>query len=467
MEHLNNLKRPCVVPIYKVLDSKLKPTDIFFSKIFNNYDNCYLLESAIFGVNIARYSFIGFGEEVLRAKNDRNIEEKLNKIRRVINMRVIKNEILPRFIGGYVGYIGYDFIRYFEKIPNINKDTLNHNDFELIFSKNVIAFDHWKEKIFLISNIVLDENSDPKEEYMEAKDSLDILEEIISESYKISIEKESKDLSFSSNFSKEEFCKIVKKAKDYIHDGEIFQVVLSQRFKTRLDYDLKNVYLCLKEINPSPYMFYLKFKNLNIIGSSPEILVRVEGKKAITRPIAGTRPRGKNSVEDEILARELINDEKERAEHVMLVDLGRNDLGRVCKFGSVRVTEFMIIERYSHVQHIVSNVEGILRDDADALDALISCFPAGTVTGAPKIRAMEIIEELEKEKRGIYAGAIGYFSFENQSDFAITIRTMFTDDKYIYTQTGAGIVYDSIPEREYQETINKAKAIFQALKIAK
>ena len=467
MEKLDNIKKGYVIPIYKVIERDLNPTDIFFSNVLDKFKNCYLLESAIFGINIARYSFIGFGEHILEAKDEKNIYEKLNNIRRILRMKVKSDKRLPRFLGGYVGYISYDFIRYFEKLPENSLDVLKHKDFELMFSKSIIAFDHWKEKIFLISNIILDEDKDVKEELVKAKEEIEFLEEIVTDSNRISPENEYRDIEFSSNFTKEEFCEMVEIAKEYIKSGEIFQVVLSQRFKTLLEHDLKNVYLSLKKINPSPYMFFLKFNNLKIIGSSPEILVRVNGDKAITRPIAGTRPRGKNSVEDEMFARELINDEKERAEHVMLVDLGRNDLGRVCEFGTVKVTEFMVIEKYSHVQHMVSNVEGKLRKDKDALDALISCFPAGTVTGAPKIRAMEIIDELEKERRGIYAGAVGYFSFNNQSDFAITIRTMFTDDKYIYTQTGAGIVYDSIPEREYQETINKAKAIFKALRISK
>ena len=462
-----DFKEGYVIPIYKVLETDLKPTDIFFSSIYNKYENCFLLESTIFVLNIARYSFIGFGNEKISAKNDRNIEEKLKNIRGILRLRVKDDKKLPRFLGGYVGYISYDFIRYFEKLPDNTIDTLKHKDFELLFSKYIIAFDHWKEKVYLISDVIVDKDTDIKEEIENAKEMINVLEDIIKDSHRVTNEIEEKEIDIESNFQKEEFCEAVKIAKNYIRDGEIFQVVLSQRFRTRLNQDLKNVYMCLKEINPSPYMFFIKFKDLKIIGSSPEILVRVDGRKAITRPIAGTRPRGKDSVEDEMLARELINDEKERAEHIMLVDLGRNDLGRVCEFGTVKVTEFMIIERYSHVQHIVSNVEGVLRKDKDALDALISCFPAGTVTGAPKIRAMEIIDELEKERRGIYAGAVGYFSFNNRSDFAIAIRTMFTDKNYIYTQTGAGIVYDSIPEKEYQETINKARALFKSLELAR
>ncbi len=255
----------------------------------------------------------------------------------------------------------------------------------------------------------------------------------------------------------------MKRAKEYIYAGEIFQVVLSQRFEVPFSGDPFEVYLALKKINPSPYMYCLELEDKAIVGSSPEILVRVEGRKVVTRPIAGTRPRGKDVVEDEALAREMLNDEKERAEHVMLVDLGRNDIGKVARFGSVTVDEFMSIEKYSHVQHMVSNVVGELREDKDAFDALEACFPAGTVSGAPKVRAMQIIEELEPTRRGIYAGAVGYFSFSGDMDFAIAIRTIVFQNGKAYVQAGAGIVADSVPEREYEETRNKGRGMLRAI----
>ena len=473
-----------VVPVVEILKSKalkVEPVDVF-KEIMKSSKYSFLLESAIFGEKIARYSFLGRGESVIRLKDyklevDGKIEDvDINKILSLLR-RYFKKYYnyedkfieIPKFFGGLVGYFSYDFIRYFEEIELKAYDDLKHADMEFMEVKDVIAFDHWRNEIFLISNVELDGNIYLK--YKEAKKRIEELKNSVLKAKKnkennIEEKKEERSsVKFKSNFKKEEFLEAVKKAKEYIFAGDIFQVVLSQRFECKYKKDPIEIYKKLKSINPSPYMYFLDFGDLKIIGSSPEILVRVEGKKVVTRPIAGTRPRSSDIVEDEELARELLNDEKERAEHVMLVDLGRNDIGKVSEFGSVRVTEFMVIEKYSHVQHIVSNVEGRLRDDKDCLDALLACFPAGTVSGAPKLRAMEIIDELEPNRRGIYAGAIGYICYSGNADLAITIRTIILDEKKkkAYIQAGAGIVADSVPEREYEETINKGKALMKAV----
>ncbi len=472
-----------LVPMVEILKAKalnVEPVDVF-EEIRRSSKYSFLLESAIFGEKIARYSFLGRGDSIIRLKDYEmevdgkkkkvELNDVLSEIRRYFK-RYYKYEEkfieLPKFFGGLIGYISYDFIRYFEEIEINAEDDLGHADVEFVVANDVIAFDHWRDEIFLIANIELDGNLYLK--YKDAKKRIDDLKNIIiraKENKNKFKNKEHKreNIKFVSNFRKEDFLKAVERAKEYIFAGDIFQVVLSQRFECEYKRDPMEIYRKLKEINPSPYMYFLDFGDLKIIGSSPEILVRVEGKRIVTRPIAGTRPRSRDIVEDEELARELLNDEKERAEHVMLVDLGRNDIGKVSEFGSVRVTEFMVIEKYSHVQHIVSNVEGALKDGMDCLDALLACFPAGTVSGAPKLRAMEIIDELEPNRRGIYAGAIGYICYSGNADLAITIRTIILDEKRkkAYIQAGAGIVADSIPEREYEETINKGKALMQAL----
>ncbi len=282
----------------------------------------------------------------------------------------------------------------------------------------------------------------------------------------IQVPPESKDFLWRSNFTKEEFESVVRKAKDYIAQGDVIQVVLSQRFQRKFEGKAEDVYRVLRFLNPSPYMYLLDFGELKVVGSSPEVLVRVEGKRVETRPIAGTRPRGKTKEEDLMLEKDLISDEKEKAEHLMLVDLARNDLGRVCEIGSVKVEDFMRVERYSHVMHIVSDVVGTLKEGADALDVLKATFPAGTVSGATKVRAMQIIEDLEPEKRGVYAGSVGYISFQGNMDMAIAIRTALIRDREVFVQAGAGIVADSVPEREWQETVNKAKALMKAVDLA-
>jgi len=339
----------------------------------------------------------------------------------------------------------------------------------MFLSDEVIAFDNLTNKIKIIVCAIINKNEDLKIQYDKAVNKLNAIEERLNktiEEKRLTLKEKEVNLeNWNSNFKKEDFEKVVLKAKDYIKEGDIIQVVLSQRFSKKIKTDPLNIYRAIRVINPSPYLFYLDFKYLKIIGSSPEILVTVKDKKILTKPIAGTRPRGKTVEEDLKLKEDLLSDEKERAEHLMLVDLARNDVGKVAVKGSVKVDRFMYIENYSHVMHIVSDVSGILREDLHPLDVLKSVFPVGTVSGAPKVRAMQIIEELEPEKRGVYAGAVGYISFDGNLDTAIAIRTAVVVNDTVYIQAGAGIVADSVPEKEWLETVNKAKAMMKAIEV--
>jgi anthranilate synthase component 1 len=390
----------------------------------------------------------------------------------VLRYRPVRIEGLPRFCGGAVGYIGYDMVRFFERLPEIARDEGEFPDCAFMLADTLIVFDHVKHKMLIISNAFVED--DPDRAYDEA---VERIESVISRlksplPYVKLLEGRPRmleigeDLSINSNFSREEFVRAVKRVKDYIAAGDAIQVVLSQRLSFPMKVDPFRFYRALRMVNPSPYMYFLRFGDLQLVGASPEMMVRVEGNLAQTRPIAGTRRRGGTPQEDRELERELLDDPKERAEHVMLVDLGRNDLGRVCEFGTVRVTELMVVERYSHVMHIVSNVVGRLRKDKNAFDVIRACFPAGTLSGAPKVRAMEIIEELEPVRRGPYGGAVGYFSFYGDADTAITIRTLVAKNGVGYVQAGAGIVADSVPEKEHEECLNKAKALLRALTLA-
>jgi anthranilate synthase component 1 len=466
---------PCIIPLVRVVRTELEPTDVYAS-LRKTSKLSFLLESAEIGEKIARYSFLGNSPEKLITLKDgvlningeekSHVVEPMEELRKLLaGYRVYENR-LPRFHGGLLGYFSYDLIRYIEKIGENVKDDLKHNDAEFMLVRDLITYDHWRDEVLLISNLMLQSEEEIRGKYRAAKERINELEKIVASAKPLrSVRKEGR-LKVKSNFNKREFIKAVETAKEYIYAGDIFQVVLSQRFECSPKAEPFEIYLSLKEVNPSPYMYFLELQDLKIIGSSPEILVKAEGKKVTVRPIAGTRPRGMDVVEDEALAREMLNDPKERAEHVMLVDLGRNDVGKVSRFGSVEVNEFMATEKYSHVQHIVSNVVGELREDKDAFDAIEASFPAGTVSGAPKVRAMEIIEELEPTKRGIYAGCVGYFSFDRSMDFAITIRTIVMHGERAYVQAGAGIVADSVPEGEYQETVNKGKAMLKAIRLA-
>jgi anthranilate synthase component 1 len=474
----SNVGYPCVIPLVRTIRNtdKLSPTDVYF-QLRKSQEHSFLLESAELGEKVARYSFIGRNpHQVITVKNgmlniDRDVVETKNPLMdmaKLISKYKVAGEGLPKFFGGLLGYFSYDMVRYFEDIENTATDELGQEDAEFMFVKDLIAFDHWREEILLVSNLLIEEEAEIEVEYARAIAQIEQMEALIK-----TVEKEdsiplktSPSLKVKSNFEKKEFKAAVIKAKKYIEAGDIFQVVLSQRFEVEGKFKPFDVYLALKEVNPSPYMYLLEFGGTKIIGSSPEILVKVDGRTITVRPIAGTRPRGSDIVEDEALSREMLNDKKERAEHVMLVDLGRNDVGRVSRFGTVEVTEFFGVEKYSHVQHIISNVKGEIKSGLDSFDSLEAAFPAGTVTGAPKVRAMEIIEELEPSRRGIYAGCVGYFCFDGDMDFAITIRTIVLEDGRAYVQAGAGIVADSIPDSEFKETENKGRGMLRALELA-
>jgi len=376
---------------------------------------------------------------------------------------------LPRFYGGAVGFLSYDTVRFVEKIPDRNKDDLNLPDALFLITDNLLIFDHVAHTIKVVSCVHLERGKGAVKSYRQACHKIDYLISNLRRNLRpkaIPVRKKNARYKPKSNFSEEEFSRIVRKTKEYIKRGDIIQAVLSQRFELPVSARPFDIYRTLRVINPSPYMYFLRLGNFYLVGSSPEILVRKEGRSVELRPIAGTRPRAEQEHMDQVMARDLLRDPKERAEHIMLVDLGRNDLGRVSEYGSVHVPELMVIEKYSHVMHIVSEVKGRLKRGLTSFEVLKACFPAGTVSGAPKIRAMEIIDELENVRRGPYAGAVGYFSFQGNMDMAITIRTILILNRRAYIQAGAGIVKDSKPEREYQETLNKARAMLSAIEMA-
>jgi anthranilate synthase component 1 len=470
-----------VIPITMEVYADME-TPISLFKRFEDSEFCFLLESVEGGEKWARYSFIGRNPflVVKSADNKTYIEDRNGtvNIEEGNPVVILKNLLgkykgahipnLPRFNGGAVGFFGYDLIRYYEHLPAMPRDDLEIPESHFMFTDEVVVFDHLKQKIHIIVNLHV--NGNLERSYNSVVERIKaIYREILSSRWKIAdnfkpdFESGKNEILFESNMTKEKFCENVVKARQYIKDGDIFQVVLSQRLCAKTNQDPFNVYRVLRVINPSPYMYYLKFKNYRIVGASPEMLVRVEDGVVETCPIAGTRKRGQTVEADELLEKELLKDRKELAEHTMLVDLGRNDIGKVSKYGSVVVKNPMHIEKYSHVMHIVTNVLGELRSDKTPFDALMSVLPAGTVSGAPKVRAMQIIDELESVKRGPYAGAIGYLSFNGNLDSCITIRTMIFKNGMAYIQAGAGIVADSVPEREYEETINKAKALLKSL----
>ncbi|MFC1667520.1 anthranilate synthase component I [Candidatus Omnitrophota bacterium] len=476
-EFVRLAKRFNVIPVYReILADLLTPVSSYL-KVKSNHS--YLLESVEGEEKMARFSFIGIEPSIIfRAKcnsveliksGKRKIfftDSPLKEIAKIMDgFKAARVRGLPRFSGGLVGYMGYDMVRAFEDLPDENTDDLKVADCIFMMADSHIIFDHSTHKIKVVVNAYVDSRQGVHEEAIKKIDS--IIESLNKPPKRqLTGAKKKKAHKIESNFTRRGFENSVKKAKKYIRSGDIIQAVLSQRFSTTLNCDPLDVYRALRSLNPSPYMYYLNFGNIKMIGSSPELLVRCENDKVETRPIAGTRPRGKDEKEDKILEKELLQDVKERAEHVMLVDLGRNDIGRVSKPGSVKVSDFMFIEKYSHVMHIVSNCVGRLAKDKNAYDVLKAAFPAGTVAGAPKIRAMEIIDELENTKRGPYAGAVGYFSFSGNMDTCINIRTILVKGDKAFIQAGAGIVADSIPSREYQETVNKAKAMIKAIEVA-
>jgi len=466
-----------LIPVYKEIMADMETPVTAFLKIdTGNYS--FLLESVEGGEKWARYSFLGSNPSIIfKCKGSKitisrdsvtesfESADPLSELKKLLEVyRPVSLPELPRFYGGAVGFLGYDMVRFFEDIGNRAEDTLQTDDAVFAITDTILIFDNLKHRIKVVSNAHIDGDIDSA--YMCATARIDAIIERLKAPLPARELKEGERASILPEIPKEAFLEMVNNAKDYIKAGDIIQVVLSQRFKAELKADPFNIYRALKLINPSPYMYYLKLDDLKIIGTSPEILVRVEGGNVEVRPIAGTRPRGKTDEEDKALEKELLADPKERAEHIMLVDLGRNDIGRVSEVGSIHVTELMTVERYSHVMHIVSNVRGRLKDGIDNFEVLRATFPAGTVSGAPKVRAMEIIEELEPSRRGPYAGCLGYVSFSGNMDMCITIRTMFIKDNTIYMQAGAGIVADSDPASEYQETVNKATALFKAVEMA-
>lgn len=476
-----------VIPLYQEINADLDTPVSAFLKIKKS-DYSFLLESVEGQERIARYSFLGSNPYLVFKAKGRNIEiqygenkksrkfvtaqSPLDEVRGIMrNFKAASVSGLPRFCGGLVGFMGYDSVRFFENIPDKNPDDLKLADMLLLLADTMLIFDHVNHTIKIVANVMLPQGNKKLSRakkvkiYLDARNRIQSINEEFQQNIPVMAQKEAnRKNNLRSNFKKSSFEAIVKKGKKYIKQGDIIQVVLSQRFTLPLDKEPFEVYRSLRSINPSPYMFYLKLNDLCLIGASPEMLVRCEGGEVVTHPIAGTRPRGKSEAEDKRLEKELLNDKKEKAEHLMLVDLGRNDLGKVCRTGKVEVSEFMKVERYSHVMHLVSEVRGELDEKRfDIYDCLKAAFPAGTVTGSPKIRAMEIIDELENLRRGPYAGCVGYFSFSHNMDTCITIRTVIVKGKQAFIQAGAGIVADSQPEREYFESLNKARALIEAI----
>jgi len=458
-----------VIPVHKsVIADFLTPVSAYL-KLEKDRKYAFLLESVEGGATLGRYSFLGCDPFLVCRYSKGQPADFLASLRATLKRyRSVTLPNLPPFTGGAVGYFGYDMVRTVEDIPDSAKDDLGVDDAVLMFYKTILAFDHLKHQIHIISNLLVDESTAPLErQYREAVEEIRRIERLLRTPIEMPLLPSGKDAAtVRSNIEKDAYLKSVEIAKEHIAAGDIFQVVLSQRFEVDLKISPFEIYRALRIVNPSPYMYFLKMPDTAIVGSSPEMLVKIRGREVLYRPIAGTRPRGRTDAEDESLARELLADEKERAEHIMLVDLGRNDLGRVCKYGTVKVEELMVVERYSHVMHLVSSLRGELTENADLLDTLMACFPAGTVSGAPKVRAMEIIDELETTRRGVYSGAIMYVDFSNNLDSCIAIRTLVARGNKGYVQAGGGIVADSIPENEYIETVNKSRALVRAIDLA-
>ena len=476
------------IPVYRsILADMETPVSAFYKLMPDNY--AFLLESVEGGENVARYSFLGSQPSVLfHSKGHQVTIEYLEKGETVVqeyedplraleelmqNYRPVDNAELPKFHGGAVGYMSYDMVRFVEELPDNTEDELQLPDCFFMIAETILIFDHVNHQIKVVANAHIDGDVDGA--YADALAKIDALVEKLTAASKAHLRTDSgehqgrydKIISDpQSNFTKSDYEAAVRRAKEYIAAGDIIQVVPSQRFSCPVSVDSFEIYRALRVVNPSPYMYYLKLDGFDIVGASPEMMVRVEDGLVQTVPIAGTRPRGATPEEDKELERILLDDPKERAEHVMLVDLGRNDLGRVCEYHTVEVTELMIVERFSHVMHIVSHVIGRLREDLTAFDVLRACLPAGTLSGAPKIRAMEIIDELEPTRRGTYGGTVGYFSFSGSADTAITIRTAVIKDGTAYVQAGGGVVADSVPETEYHETMSKARAMLSAIALA-
>jgi anthranilate synthase component 1 len=474
-----------LIPVYHVFSADLLTPVSAYLRIAQGARYSFLLESVEGGEKIARYTFAGaHPEEVFRYANgacvlesrDRVVWEERDPISflrgRIERFRPVRLPGLPPLVAGAIGYFSYDMVRLIERLPKRLRDDIGLYDAMLMFYHGLIAFDHVQHRLWIVRNVFTEGHGSLRAKYdaavREIKETRRLLEEPVAAERlkKSSKARKRASLKVTSNFHRAEYLDIVRKAKQYIRAGDIFQVVLSQRFSVKAQADPFAIYRELRAVNPSPYLFYLQMNDVAVVGSSPEMLVKVQGRDVFYRPIAGTRWRGKDETEDQRLEKEMLASEKERAEHIMLVDLGRNDLGRVCDYGTVKPEKLLTVERYSHVMHLVSSLRGRLREDVDCFDALMACFPAGTVSGAPKVRAMEIIEELERTRRGIYAGGILYLDFAGNLDSCIALRTMVIKNGVAYVQAGGGIVADSTPEGEYQESVNKSKALLAALESA-
>ncbi|MBM7624347.1 anthranilate synthase component I [Sporohalobacter salinus] len=475
-------KKGNIVPVYRKIPINDETPISVIEKLEGNSEDFFLLESGKGPENIARYSFLGYkpfmtfrskGDKITIEKGSEEVEKvghPLTELRQIMDQyQPVEVDKLPKFYGGGIGYFSYDVGRFFEDLPTDADDDLELPEIFFAFTERVIVFDHVAEELIIISNLRL-QQGEVEELYVQAKEEIDsMVEDITSNDYQDNIREfddlafVEEDLDYNASFSKEEFAEAVRQAKDYIKSGDIFQVNLSVRVDTPVTEDSFTIYKVLRKLNPSPYMAYLNFGDFQIVSSSPELLVRSLDGIVEARPIAGTRPRGDTEEKTQELAEELINHPKERAEHIMLVDLERNDLGRVADYGTVEVDELMVIEEYSHVIHIVSNVRGELHEDKDCFDVLRGVFPGGTITGAPKVRTMEIIEELEPVRRGPYTGSIGFLGFGEEMELNIVIRTMVIKDGRAYIQAGAGIVDDSIPEKEYEESLKKAEALLKTI----
>ncbi len=473
-----------LVPVYRqLLSDALTPVTAFRLLDDGQTPGC-LFESVVGQERVGRYSFIAVNpERNLRAWGNR-VEEidssgKITESTAADPLELLRCQIgepsvaelpgLPPFLGGAIGFAGYDVSRYVEKLPNIPTDDRSLPDLDFGFYNTLVVFDNVNKTMFVIQLVDAKKSSDAESAYRDAEKNIDQIVERLSQPIANLVPQDIRfsapetQLNLTSNFSEEDFCQAVGKCTEYIRAGDIFQVVISQRFEANVSLDPFEVYRSLRVINPSPFMFFLRTKHTVLVGASPEVMCRVLDRVVTVRPLAGTRRRGENEADDRRLAEELLLDPKERAEHVMLVDLGRNDIGRIAKLGTVELTDVMSIEHYSHVMHISSNVNGTLADDKTYMDAFKAALPAGTVSGAPKIRAMQIIDEIEPTKRGPYAGAVGYFDYRGNTDTCIALRTMVFCDNKIYIQAGAGIVADSDPQAEYQETVNKSKAMVRAI----
>ncbi len=474
-----------LVPVYRKIIADLDTPLTLFAKVAA-HKHVFLFESMEGGEKWGRYSFIGFDPIVTFSSKDSKIEiiEKLGDTTKkqqidtdplqalkalIEELNAYEDDNLPRFCGGAVGFLGYDMVRFMEELPD-SQERNDMADSSFMVPRIVLVHDSFRQQVTIVCWV--DTATDDNFEKLH-RDAIDRIDQVVSKlsgpvppSLNQDVKGTTTKHEFTSNVEEKQFYEMVERAREYIKAGDIIQVVLSQRFHTKTELTPLALYRALRHINPSPYLFFLQLGDIVQIGSSPEILVRKEGEVIELRPIAGTRKRGKTQEEDLALEKELLADPKERAEHLMLVDLGRNDVGRVARHGTVEVRDLLVVERYSHVMHIVSGVHGMIQEGKDQFDVVSACFPAGTVSGAPKIRAMEIIDELEPERRGAYAGAVGYFGFSGNMDFCITIRTFVMRGDDLWVQAGAGIVFDSVPEMEYEETVNKSRALRRAVQLA-